>query len=335
MTPIHTPHAVDQFDNSSEDMAKEASALTERRAQLADAPESDFALVLWNGMERSRKFPVASAQDVHDSHAALEKNASTLPDEVVKTARHFIELGAREHLQSSLYPDAISDDVVTNLVYSGDINQMAYAAKREVFTKEASTHFEIKELGTTIWGPTDVERCERTLASPHLNLTHRERYEASRSLLKAASLFGVEVSEPECLRYGRDETPDMNLVLSERATEARAVNAPKAAALYEKLASVASQNAPVDVAEALEAIDRLAGFASLEGERVANTPIGLLFNPAFEEVFPIEQAQEEKGYDFDKVAGFFGDSFADSLRENPSKALQSLSSVERMALDNL
>lgn len=320
-------HDVDQFDTSSEEgLEKKATRLMARRAELDGAGEDKFALVIWNGQDRLRKFPVASSQDVLDSHAALEKNADHLPDEIVKIARHHIEIAGREHLGRSLY-GAVDRDVLTNVIYTDEIDRAAFDDKRS-FVKESSAFTVGSQLSVS--SADHVKEAENVF--PMLGLRGREAYDAARTLIKAAEAYGHELSNPEVLRWGRDSLPQ---AFNEHVEYRSQMAPPNVKGLYDRFMKVAAERTitPIEAAECLHALDQLAAFAPIDAEKIANNRLGQSGLSAFEVVFPAEENVQVP--DLTKVAEVFGEDFARVYDQDPSGVMAKLSKTERSLLEHL
>jgi hypothetical protein len=349
-TMQHSFNTVDQFDtispegDSGETLKKEASRLMGRQSELQNAAEEDFALVIWNGEDRLRKFPVSTGRDIMDSYRALEKNASALPDELVEVARYNIELASRDILGKSIYgeqsEEILKTAAVTNIVFVGEIDRNKFDDKVRGFNKTASEeplYLMQNEDGGQFPLLTEehVKVAERMMAKDQIYVRGKDAYEASRILIKRASQLGVELSEPCVTRYERDTLPgSFSEMIDSRVNavqgDERAVN------LYREFQKIASSACLVDVAEALHAIDQVSGLAPFDSsEKRANSPLGTMIPVAFDTVFPTYEEPQESGQlelDFDKVASVFSREFATQLQNEPG-AIDHLTDVERRLLE--
>jgi hypothetical protein len=327
-------HSVDQFDaiksEKAEGLEKEAQRLLNRQAELQGASEADFALVLWTGSERLPKFPCGTARDIAESHAALEKSAAALPDELVKTARYHLELAGREHLGKSLYGE-IEGQYLTNVVYTGEINQRAYQAKQEGLRKEAKAEPLVIAGQYAVSEPWHVKMAEKLLERRALGLAPRDEYEACRSLVKKATDLGVEIESNYVRRYERSRMPAS---LGEKIAERRRMAPQQVKELYDRFEkSARSQRINLlDAADCLLAIDQLAGFTPIHpGEKLANSRIQ---DTAYDVIFPVRPERVEE-QDLTKAAAVFGQEFIQEYRAKGKPALDRLSAQERRLFASL
>ena len=321
---------VDQMDA----LEKRASFLLGRQSSLDQAPESDFALVLWNGQEKVRKFPISSPQDVLDSHEALEKNASMIPDEILKVARVNVEMAHRDHFGSPLYEDLNPEGIVTNSIFIDEIDQHAFEEKKRGFEKVAhhDPSLYLTDNRFILETQEHVKTAAYSLEKGVVQLQGRDRAEASRRLIKRAQALGVELSA-EISRFGREEA-DPSLASHIESRKAITKEA-QARGLYDQFMEKVGGASLLDAAEALYAIDQLAGFEPLSKEEfVPNTPIGTVLPSAFDAVFPkTATVAPERSFDLQKVAHYFGPSFATQLEKGKPGLVDSLSEMEKSILD--
>ena len=323
----------DQFDQSvsTADMEKHASFLQERRDGLSSAPFDDFGLVLYDGRAYSRKFPVQTAEDVRMSKEALDKTADHIPAEVVKVARHFIEVAGRQLLGESLYGDAVSlgeGAPLTNVVYAGQIDQRAYEAQ---LSKTASV-VEVEALLPGHDTPLPVPhadavlQAERGLAKRAFRLSEADQTRACRALVKRANDLGVSLTSDDVTRYGRDVLP---LGFSQAVRYRRDQAPEKLASYFNRLAAEADTMGVEKAAECLRTLDKLAGFSSEPGRPM--TKIGFTIPTVADVVFPVRETIRPEA-DLSKVAALFGDEFVDAYRADPDRAKAILTSEERALL---
>jgi hypothetical protein len=328
----------DQFDSggSPEEMEKRASFLEDRQVKLASAPFEDFAVVLYDGTSYARKFPVQTAKDVQMSKEALDQNAPSLPEEVVKVARYHIELAGREKLGESLYSDVSLTDLdapKTNVLYAGAINRAAHAEKLASLEKRASTEYLVSaKSGMNVPAPQSVRglrEVERALEKNAYTLTPDERVEAARNLAKVAARLESTVESQDLARYNREALPaKFASAIKQRQGYAPPVLRP----YFDRLTKEAFDMGIVRTAQCLRVLDQMAGFTAGPGRPM--TKVGHFFPSVDDVCFPVQEAVESEA-DLTKIADVFGDTFATEFASDPQSAMSTLTAEEQRLLNGL
>ena len=328
----------DQFDSggSPEEMEKRASFLEERQVKLANAPFEDFAVVLYDGTSYARKFPVQTAEDVRMSKEALDQNAASLPEEVVKVARYHIELAGREKLSESLYSDVAlvdADSPKTNVLYAGAINRAQYADKLASLEKRASTEYLVSaKSGINVPAPQSVQalrEVERALEKNAYTLTPDERVEAARNLAKVAGKLESNIESPELARYNRETLPAK---FASAIKQRQGYAAPVLRPYFERLTKEAFDMGIVRTAQCLRVLDQMAGFTAGPGRPM--TKVGHFFPSVDDVCFPVNEVAESPA-DLTKIADVFGQTFAGEFASNPQAAMGTLTPEEQRLLNGL
>lgn len=329
-------HRLDQLDEplgtaTSESLQKVAEHLNSRRKALQSAPNSDFALVLYDGEQQHRKFPRQTEGDIQMSKTALETRSDRLPDEVVETARYFLDEASREKTAAALYDDRPAPKP-TNTVYIGRIDQEAYQEK--LARQEKTAHDATAPTLTT----GDVELPLQTegqvkqaakLFERGFGLSPENRRKAAETLLERSEELGMDLEKTAVTRYDRDSLPPR----FDRHVDNRKRRADEVwGAYYDDLKKKARAMPPAKTAETLRALDQAAGLAPMKGEKMARR----VRPSAYEVVFPEESIEKSASDDtLDKVADVFGETFRDEFARNEDEAIQKLSGSERALLRSL
>lgn len=314
------------------DLDKEASAFQQKERDLSDAPNEDFACVIYDGQSMHRKFPVKTAEDVELSKQALRRSGSELPKEIVETARHFINSASRRFKKEASFEEE-GDPPATNVVYTKNIDKTAYKEKLAKKKVQHSKEAKVEGLRFSVPDKKSLREVERQF-EVGLEVGPKKEAKAARDLIKKANEMGAEVRSKQVQRYGRTTAPKSFT----DEVEFRKMAAPdRLEEYYEELKKEAAHVGTKDgmslmeAAECLHILDKQADFKRPGGM----SKLGKNAKSAFEVAFPLEKEADEEGESFDKVAEVFGESFAESYSENPKEAAQSLSPSERKVLQDV
>lgn len=323
---------------SDEGLDKVAQSMQRRQAELEGEGSDAFALVVWDGYEQRRKYPVKTASDIRLSKQLLDVAADRLPHEIVKQAQFHIDLAAREVMGESLYPDT-GESFATNVLYTEDIDQDAFREKLEGKTASSADAY-ILNGRFPVTTEEHVREAEAHFRAG-LGVSPVEEIEAAEKLASRAEEIGVEIKEASVTRYLRDQVPPS----FQTRLMARKENAPEDLhgfydELTEKSASAGRPGEMTlsEVAQCVELLDKHAGFVLEDGEY--NSKLASNTRGPYEMVFPVgEEIAEEKTAsahdETEKLAGFFDADFLESFRSDRDAALESLSSSERQLADGL
>lgn len=316
-------HQVDQFDSppsqQREEAEKVAETLNSRREALEDAPKSDFAVVLYNGHDQHRKFPLQNETDIRMSKEALDQREEQLPEEIVKAAKYFLDRASREKLAEPLF-DRRPEKQATNTVFIGDIDLSGWQEQVEkTATAQDPVSLDLGDFSVPVQTEPQVKKAEKMLKHG-VGLGPEDRCEACRTLANQAEKVGADIEADSVSRYDRQSLPrnfeeNLNIRKQRAPTEVRP--------FYEELKKSASSMPLPKVARKLRRLDQVSAFAPMDGEKMASQ----MSPRATSVVFP-ESEPAAKKQDLDKVAEVFGDEFADEYRENGKEALKKLNSAE-------
>jgi hypothetical protein len=314
------------------DLDKEAETFYRRQAESADRPNSDFAVVIYDGHQTHKKFPVKTAEDLSLSQDALDRLAPELPDEIVKTARAYMEIASRRLTKTASSDFSLDDAPATNVVYTGDIDKRAYRNKLADRQAERAKEASVGAGRFSAYDEPSVREIEGHFEAG-LDAEPEEKARLARDLIKRASDLGVSLQSEEVLRYDRDALP----ATFKDEVEYRKMAAPaKLARYYDELAKEASQVGTeegmtlVEVAECVRLLDKQAGFKRPGGlSKLGSTAPG-----AYEVVFPREEVEGPEPVDTEKIAQHFGETFARRY-ESDAGVAEELSPSERQMLQQI
>jgi hypothetical protein len=314
---------VDQFDSAPskqrEDAEKVAETLNNRREALDGAPKSDFAVVLYNGHDQHKKFPVQTETDIRMSKEALLEREEKLPEEIAETARYFLDQAAREKIAEPLFEER-PDRKATNTVFLGKIDLSDWQSAAAEKTAQAPAHLDLGDFSVPIQTEGDVKKAEKLLEHG-VGLDKEDRCRQCRALAKQAENVGAELTADSVTRYDRKSLPanfqkHMNLRKKQAPEEVQP--------FYEELKKSAGSMPLPKVARKLRRLDELSAFAPMDGEKMAHqmrpTAMGVIFP---------ETEPSTKEASLGKVAEVFGDKFAERYREEGKSVLEDLNSAER------
>jgi hypothetical protein len=196
-------HIKDQFDRPREKAEKIAQTLSRREEALKEAPPSAFAVVLDDGQSKHPKFPRATETDIRMSKTALKQNESEMPEEVVKTARYFLDQSAREKIAEPLYEER-PEPKATNILFIGDIDRQAWRRRSQEKTA-SSTTVTIDGIKYPVDNESHLRQAERMFDA--WTAPAKTAAEAGRTLAKQAENLGVDLKKSAAERFDRSSLP--------------------------------------------------------------------------------------------------------------------------------
>ena len=307
-------------------LSKQASRLAERQRDLVDAPHSDFAVVIYDGVEFHPKYPIKTAEDLRLSVEALASSSDRLPDEVVKVAKFHAELRAQE-LGSSVYGvNALEDAPPNNVVYVGHVDGNAFA------TKVVSANEKMASNGKfNLQSESHIRMAERHLAVG-LGGDTQEEVKIAHAVIDRASALGIDVMEPKVARFDRASVPAS---FSEHVSYRKEAAPEPLKGYYDELLKEAdhaqTKEKVFELAQALELLDKYAGHAP----GIGSTPRHRFQDP-YELLFPKQESLNLRldvpQDTVDKIASVLGQEFAQSYAQNQKLATTLLSPTERQLL---
>jgi hypothetical protein len=315
---------VDQFDSpptqQREEAEKVAKTLNDRRKALENAPKSDFAVVLYNGRDQHRKFPVQTETDIRMSKEALDEREHQLPEEIVKAAKYFLDQAAREKLAEPLFEER-PEKQATNTVFVGQIDVSEWEEQVEkTATAQDPVFLDLGDFSVPVQTKGQVKKAEKILKHG-VGLDKEARCDACRKLASQAEKLGADLSSTSVTRYDRESLPsnfqeNLNIRKQRAPTEVRP--------FYEELKKSASSMPLPKVARKLRRLDQVSAFAPMEGEKMAHQ----MSPSAMSVVFP-ENEPVRKEASIGKVAEVFGEDFAERYKKEGEAVLDDLNSAEK------
>ena len=313
---------------------KEASAYNKRENELSKAGNKDFAVVIYDGSSMHRKFPVKTAEDVEMSQKALARMKNKLPDEIVKTARHYIDIASRRHCKEAAYENLDQDPPNSNVVYAGEINKTAYRQKMQ--DKKVQQAKEASIEGTSFATPDvkSLREVERQF-EVGLDLGPKKTAEVAKELIKRAEKMGTDIRSDAVKRYDREHPPPY---FSDEV-EFRKMAAPDRLEDYyqeleKKSSLIGAENGMslIEAAECLRILDKKAGFNNRPG---GLSKFGSNAKSPYKIAFPVESSKLSNDLDVEKVAEVFGKEFMNDYQNDPESAISTLSPAEREGLKSI
>lgn len=325
---LETLNSFHSDNNDEAGIEKSANHLARRQAELIDAPADKFALVLFDGEYMHRKFPIETPGDINLSHTVLESMANQLPDEVVKTARFFIDLASREVAREAIYAQA-PESVATNVVYSGDINMSSWREK----TASKSTA-ELKLIaGYNVKTASEVRRVAAIL--PNLAIAQADKAIAGVALMKKANELGVKIEDRKVARFSRTSIPlNFSTHVDFRKNAAPQALAPYYDELKKEASTASSSDEMIEALKCLELLDHYSGHTPAEGESRIMSKLASSTPSPLDLIFPEEEPIMED-QDFRDLLEYFGEQFVESYRNDPELALAALSPSEKAVLQGV
>lgn len=325
-------YQLDQFDTpigeKRDEAEKLAQKLNERREALKTASADDFAVVLYDGHDHHRKLPVQTKTDIRMSKTALNRREDQLPDEVIETAKYYIDRASREKLAESAY-ESRPEKVATNVVFVGEIDKEAWEKKRASKEPEDMPMIQMGEMKYPLKTEAHVKQAAKLFVNGTGNETPKKQANVGRRLIKRAKELDVDIDHEKIARYDRDDLP----VTFEDHLEYRKRRASdELSPYYDGLAKKADNMPIVESAHKLHQLDKAAGFTPMKGEKIASSR--QISPDAWEVVFPKGGARKEakNEQNIEKIAETFGKNFAEKYKNDPEKARKRLTNAEKQML---
>lgn len=173
---------IDQFDSG--DFTKTASV-----------QGNDYALVIREGTEYIKKFPVNTPEETAVSVEAFKKNAASLPDELVEIAKARLQVANIFHFQKKAFAEDVFS--TSNLVNAHRINWHAFGEKL------AATN-----AGEQVFAYNDGSKNYYDITTPELVAKGMYWYEKNAGKLDLQQRRTIAVNMMErCEKLGCDATP--------------------------------------------------------------------------------------------------------------------------------
>ena len=251
------------------------------KEEIDEMPNEDFALVLYHSHAGFlKKFATHDKYVTKINMKILEKNHQKYPDEISKTAAHYLQKAA-QHFKLSFPEDLkklAEGKHVTNIVDLDAINQVSWAKKESKLTKAA----EIKEFALPqknkypIGTPDMVTRAVEYFEKNAHRFSPIDAIEYAFRTKKAAVKHNVTVDGTNIEKYASRTGSYFNKDYRAHIRSRKGFVSEDDASVYDELVKGARNYGVVKTAEYLEKVDRQFSIHPLWGSNLEDPYMAVL-----------------------------------------------------------
>lgn len=279
VTDFVTEGKIDYLAGLTDELEKTAHVPS--RDEVEEMPNSDFALVLYHPhLGFMKKYATNEKYATKLNIKLLLDNQRKYPDEIVKTAAHYLARAARNYRLS--VPDELQKLAegthITNIVDLDGLDETAWHLKQKQFTKTAvAPEYALPEKHK--YPIQTAELVKKAMAYFEKNATRFTPLDALNFVAhvkKAAIKHNIPIENSLIAKYASLTSRSFNSDMKHLLQIRKSYVLEKDAAVYDELYQKSKELGVIKTAECLEQVDRRLGINKLWNTKLENPFLSVL-----------------------------------------------------------